>query len=88
MTRDLTFDVRYDDEYVHEYYGDGAKLAQQMREIYHDQNLEFPDAFDSTMTVPPVHFIQVTAQDDVDVDGLRNIHVPPGLNVEILDFSM
>ena len=30
---------------------------------------------------------RVEAPDDVDVDGLRNVNVPPGLNVEILDFD-
>ena len=29
----------------------------------------------------------VTAKDDVDVDGLRKVQVPSGLNVEIIDFD-
>ncbi|PYI08772.1 hypothetical protein BO78DRAFT_364138 [Aspergillus sclerotiicarbonarius CBS 121057] len=52
-----TFDVRYDNELAHEYYGDGTKLSANLREIYKDKHLEIPDQFDSTMTTPPIHFM-------------------------------
>ncbi|PYH91338.1 hypothetical protein BO71DRAFT_385917 [Aspergillus ellipticus CBS 707.79] len=85
--KDLTFDVRYDNELAHEYYGDGEKLSNQMRKTYNGKNLEFPDAYSSTSTYPPIHFMQVTAPDDVDVEGLKQVNVPPGLTVEILDLD-
>ncbi|KAE8167986.1 hypothetical protein BDV40DRAFT_252247 [Aspergillus tamarii] len=87
MVKNLTFDVRYDNELAHQYYGDGEKLAKQMRAIYQDKSLQFPDQFDSTFTLPPIHFMQVEASDDVDVDDLKSVHVPPGLNVDIIDFD-
>ncbi|PTU23095.1 hypothetical protein P175DRAFT_0555759 [Aspergillus ochraceoroseus IBT 24754] len=86
MTKDLTFDVRYDNELAHEYYGEGKKLAD--KNIYQNQNLEILDKFESTLTTPPVHFMNVLAPDDVDMDELKNVNIPPGLNIEILDFSM
>ncbi|KAF7587039.1 hypothetical protein BBP40_007835 [Aspergillus hancockii] len=86
--KDLTFDVRYDNELAHEYYGEGKRLADKMRGIYHDMNLKFPDEFDSTLTTPPIHFISVEAPDEIDLDDLKNVDVPPGLNIEILDFQM
>ncbi|KAL2783036.1 hypothetical protein BJX66DRAFT_141975 [Aspergillus keveii] len=87
MPKNLTFDVRYDNELAHEYYGDGKKLADRMRQIYHDKGLTIPDQFDSTATYPPIHFMQVSAPDGIDVDGLKNVAVPQGLNVEIIDFE-
>lgn len=57
MVKDLTFDVRYDNELAHDYYGDGKQLAEHMRRIYHDKNLQFPNEFESTLTTPPVHFM-------------------------------
>ncbi|PWY80772.1 hypothetical protein BO94DRAFT_602052 [Aspergillus sclerotioniger CBS 115572] len=96
--KDLTFDVRYDNELAHEYYGDGSKLSAKynrpstgpvdLREIYKDSHLEIPDQFDSTLTTPPIHFMTVAAPDDVNTDDLRQVSVPPGLNIDILDFSM
>ena len=75
----------------------------RMRQIYHDKNLQFPDQFDSTFTLPPIHYMQyvsytiearsrtnysrVEASDNVDVDDLKSVHVPPGLNVDIIDFD-
>ncbi|EAW15285.1 uncharacterized protein ACLA_059520 [Aspergillus clavatus NRRL 1] len=88
MTKDLTFDIRYDNELAHEYYGDGHKLADKLRAIYSGQNLIIPNEFESTLTTPPIHFMSVTGPDDVDVDDLKKVEVPPGLNVEILDFTM
>ncbi|KNG83244.1 hypothetical protein ANOM_009054 [Aspergillus nomiae NRRL 13137] len=88
MVKDLTFDVRYDNELAHDYYGDGKKLADYMRRIYHDKNLHFPDEFDSTLTTPPIHFMSVEASDEADLDDLRNVNVPPGLNIEIMDLDM
>ncbi|KAE8350336.1 hypothetical protein BDV28DRAFT_151042 [Aspergillus coremiiformis] len=88
MTKDLTFDIRFDNELAHDYYGDGKKLAESMRRVYHDKNLQFPDEFESTLTTPPIHFMSVTAPDGTDIDDLRRVDVPPGLNVEILDFHM
>ncbi|XRM44987.1 hypothetical protein ABZX51_008087 [Aspergillus tubingensis] len=82
-----TFDIRYDNELAHQYYGEGDQLTQKLQDVYKDKNLEFPHYFDSTLTTPPIHFMTVEAPDDVDVDGLRNVNVPPGLNVEILDFD-
>ncbi|KAF4169730.1 hypothetical protein CNMCM6936_006889 [Aspergillus lentulus] len=126
MTKDLlqTFDIHFDNELAHDYYGDGKKLAEKygtsqpcsavadpdcsLREIYHDRNLKFPDVFDSTLTHPPVHFISydshllpevlekeklirfcsVEAPDDVKIEELQNVEVPPGLHVDIIDFQM
>ncbi|KAI9925065.1 hypothetical protein MW887_006473 [Aspergillus wentii] len=87
MVKNLTFDVRYDNELAHEYYGDGKKLADQMRNIYKNQHVTFPDEYDSTQTYPPIHFMSVTAEDDTSADDLRKVQVPHGLNVEILDFD-
>ncbi|KAK9616504.1 hypothetical protein V6Z98_007900 [Aspergillus fumigatus] len=84
MTKDLTFDIHFDNELAHDYYGDGKNL----REIYHDRNLKFPDVFDSTLTTPPVHFISVEAPDDVKIEELQKVEVPPGLHVDIIDFQM
>jgi hypothetical protein len=79
LIRAKIFDVRYDNELAHEYYGDGKRLADRystpaasssttreanltmqyrMRQIYHDKGLTIPDKFDSTMTHPPIHFMQ------------------------------
>ncbi|KAE8374916.1 hypothetical protein BDV26DRAFT_295519 [Aspergillus bertholletiae] len=88
MVKDLTFDVRYDNELAHEYYGDGKQLADNLRKYYHDKSLKFPDEFESTLTTPPIHFMSVEASDDADLDDLRSVCVPPGLNVEIIDFNM
>ncbi|GIJ90553.1 hypothetical protein Asppvi_009510 [Aspergillus pseudoviridinutans] len=92
MTKDLTFDVHFDNELAHEYYGDGEELTKKLREIYHDRNLKFPDVFDSTLTTPPVHFlsypISVEAPDDVKIEELQKVEVPPGLHVDIIDFQM
>ncbi|KAL2836015.1 hypothetical protein BJX68DRAFT_251148 [Aspergillus pseudodeflectus] len=87
MTKDLTFDIRYVNELAHQYYGDGAKLANTVRETYKGKDLNIPDKFDSTLTVPPIHFMGVSAPDDVDVDGLKRVEVPSGLQIEILDFN-
>ncbi|OOF90548.1 hypothetical protein ASPCADRAFT_211956 [Aspergillus carbonarius ITEM 5010] len=86
--KDLTFDIRYDNELAHDYYGDGPKLSNTLRNVYKDSHLEIPDEFESTMTTPPIHFMTVTAPDDVNTDDLRQVHVPEGLSIEILDFSM
>ncbi|PLB50780.1 hypothetical protein P170DRAFT_508911 [Aspergillus steynii IBT 23096] len=85
--KNLTFDVRYDNELAHEYYGDGQKLTDRMRQIYNGKELTFPDQYDSTFTTPPIHFMQVEAEDDVDVDGLKSVNVPPGLSIKIIDFE-
>ncbi|BCS02003.1 uncharacterized protein AKAW2_60267S [Aspergillus luchuensis] len=87
MTKGLTFDVRYDNELAHQYYGEGERLTKTLQDVYKGKNLEFPKNFDSTQTTPPIYFMSVEAPDDVDVDGLRNVDVPSGLNVEILDFD-
>ncbi|GKZ25435.1 hypothetical protein AbraIFM66951_000647 [Aspergillus brasiliensis] len=87
MTKNLTFDVRYDNELAHQYYGDGEKLTKNLENVYQGKNLQFPKDYDSTSTWPPIHFMSVKAPDDVDVDGLKNVHVPSGLNVEIIDFE-
>ncbi|RAL02545.1 uncharacterized protein BO80DRAFT_453784 [Aspergillus ibericus CBS 121593] len=52
-----TFDVRYDNELAHVYYGEGSKLSDKLREIYQDKHLEIPNEFDSTLTSPPIHFM-------------------------------
>ncbi|KAF5862108.1 hypothetical protein ETB97_012092 [Aspergillus alliaceus] len=88
MTKDLTFDIRYDNELAHEYYGEGKKLADNLRYVYKDKHLQFPDDFESTLTTPPIHFMSVTAPDDTEVEDLQKVNVPPGLNVEIIDFQM
>ncbi|KAL4928924.1 uncharacterized protein BDV17DRAFT_263102 [Aspergillus undulatus] len=87
MTRELSFDIRFDNIPAHDEYGDGKELADRMREIYKGKGLEFPNDFDSTLTTPPVHFMQVFAPDDVDVDALRRVNVPSGLDIEILELS-
>ncbi|KAF7162552.1 hypothetical protein CNMCM5623_007798 [Aspergillus felis] len=92
MTKDLTFDVHFDNELAHEYYGDGEELTKKLREIYHDRNLKFPDVFDSTLTTPPDEAdrypISVEAPDDVKIEELQKVEVPPGLHVDIIDFQM
>ncbi|KAH8429825.1 uncharacterized protein LDX57_007496 [Aspergillus melleus] len=87
MTKSLTFDVRYDNELAHQYYGDGEKLTKRMQDIYNGKNLTFPKEYDTTSTYPPISFMNVTAEDDVDVGDLRGVHVPSGLSVEIIDFD-
>ncbi|OGM50955.1 hypothetical protein ABOM_000506 [Aspergillus bombycis] len=87
MVKNLTFDIRYDNELAHDYYGDGEKLTNRLQQIYHDKNLQFPNQFDSTSTYPPIHFMSVEASDDANVEDLRSVNVPPGLNVEIIDFE-
>ncbi|PYH43047.1 uncharacterized protein BP01DRAFT_359010 [Aspergillus saccharolyticus JOP 1030-1] len=87
MVKDLTFDVRYDNELAHDYYGDGEKLTKMLNKVYEAKHLQFPDNFDSTLTSPPIHFMSVSAPDDVEIDDLREINVPPGLNIDILDFA-
>ncbi|RDW92944.1 uncharacterized protein DSM5745_00266 [Aspergillus mulundensis] len=87
MTKDLTFDIRYDNELAHEYYGDGKKLADRVRTIYDGKRLDIPDTFDSTFTHPPIHFMQVRAPDDIDMGDLRNVDVPNGLQIEIMEFE-
>ncbi|RDH22340.1 hypothetical protein M747DRAFT_303984 [Aspergillus niger ATCC 13496] len=57
MTKGLTFDIRYDNELAHEYYGDGDKLTKRLQDVYKDKHLEFPQCFDSTLTTPPIHFM-------------------------------
>ncbi|PLN82790.1 hypothetical protein BDW42DRAFT_192794 [Aspergillus taichungensis] len=86
MTKGLTFDIRYDNELAHDYYRDGADLAAVIRDIYRDRQLHIPDAFESTLTTPPIHFMEVEAPEDIDVDELRKVDVPPGLSIEIQDF--
>ncbi|KAL3472503.1 hypothetical protein BJX99DRAFT_249653 [Aspergillus californicus] len=85
MPRELTFDIRYASLPAHDQFGDGKVIAERIREIYKGKNLEIPDDFDSTLTTPPVHFMQVFAPDDVDVDELRKVTVPHGLDIDILD---
>ncbi|KAK9646487.1 hypothetical protein HCH54_005228 [Aspergillus fumigatus] len=86
MPQKLIFDIRYDNELAHEYYGSGKMLAERIREIYRDWNLQIPDIFVSTLTTPPIHFMQVVATDGTTAEELRGVIVPPGLNVSILDF--
>ncbi|KAL2782966.1 hypothetical protein BJX66DRAFT_143639 [Aspergillus keveii] len=88
MTKDLTFDIRYDNELAHQYYSDGSKLTDSIRETYKGKHLDIPDEFESTLTTPPIHFMSVSAPDDAKLDDLRSVRVPPGLNIEILDFEM
>ncbi|KAL2843176.1 hypothetical protein BJY01DRAFT_248760 [Aspergillus pseudoustus] len=87
MPKELTFDVRYDNELAHQYYGDGDVLAKKIREIYDGKSLTIPDSFDSTKTFPPIHFMQVSAPDGTDVQDLKDVSVPSGLNIEIIDFE-
>ncbi|KAL4803058.1 hypothetical protein BDV18DRAFT_146190 [Aspergillus unguis] len=87
MTRELSFDIRFPSVPASDQFRDGKGLAEKVREIYKGKGLEIPDDFDSTLTTPPVHFMQVYAPDDVDVDELRRVHVPYGLDVEILETS-
>ncbi|CEL09672.1 hypothetical protein ASPCAL12805 [Aspergillus calidoustus] len=87
MTIDLTFDIRYDDELAHEYYGDGKQLSQTVREIYRNRDLIIPDEFRSTMSSPPVNLMQVIAPDGTDVDELRRVEIPQGLSIEIWDLD-
>ncbi|KAE8166805.1 hypothetical protein BDV40DRAFT_296234 [Aspergillus tamarii] len=88
MVKDFTFDVSYENELAHIYYGDGKKLANHLREIYHDKHLQFPDEFDSNLTTPPIHYMSVEAPDEADLDDLKNVNVPPGLNVDILEWHL
>ncbi|GFF39659.1 hypothetical protein IFM46972_05955 [Aspergillus udagawae] len=83
MPKQLTFDVRYDNELAHQYYGDGEKV----RNIYNDKGLTIPDEFDSTSSYPPIHFMQVSAPDGTDVGDLKNVPIPDGLSIEIIDFT-
>ncbi|KAL4786585.1 hypothetical protein BJX76DRAFT_354950 [Aspergillus varians] len=71
---------------AHEQFGDGKELAGRVREIYRGKGLEIPDEFDSTTTTPPVHFMQVFAPEDTDVDELRKVTVPRGLDIDIMEF--
>ncbi|KAL4914583.1 hypothetical protein BDW62DRAFT_204472 [Aspergillus aurantiobrunneus] len=86
MTKELSFDIRFDSMPAHERFGDGKGLADRIREIYKGKGLEIPDDFDSTLTTPPVHFMQVFAPDDVDVDELRKVDVPHGLDIDIMEY--
>ncbi|KAL4751317.1 hypothetical protein BDW72DRAFT_173830 [Aspergillus terricola var. indicus] len=86
MTKELNFDIRFASVPAHDQYGDGKRLADRIREIYKGKGLEIPDDFDSTLTMPPVHYMQVSAPDDIDVNELRKVEVPGGLDIEILEF--
>ncbi|OJJ63028.1 hypothetical protein ASPSYDRAFT_41721 [Aspergillus sydowii CBS 593.65] len=86
MTKELSFDIRFDSVPAHEEYGDGKVLADRVREIYKGKNLQIPDDFDSTLTTPPVHFMQVFAPDDVDINELKKVTVPRGLDIDIMEF--
>ncbi|KAI9369650.1 hypothetical protein BJX61DRAFT_518667 [Aspergillus egyptiacus] len=85
MTKELSFDIRFDSVPAHDQFGDGKEFAQRIREIYKGRNLEIPNDFDSTLTTPPVVFMQVFAPDDVNVEELRKVAVPSGLDIEILE---
>ncbi|KAL4864878.1 hypothetical protein BDV12DRAFT_175508 [Aspergillus spectabilis] len=86
MTKELSFDIRFDSVPAHEEFGDGKVFAEKIREIYKGRGLEIPDDFDSTLTTPPIHFMQVFAPDDIDVEELRKVDVPYGLDIEILEY--
>ncbi|KAL5001729.1 hypothetical protein BDV10DRAFT_182294 [Aspergillus recurvatus] len=60
-------------------------MSARIREIYKGKGLEIPDDFDSTLTMPPVHYMQVSAPDDIDVNELRKVKVPGGLDIGILE---
>ncbi|KAL3461165.1 hypothetical protein BJX64DRAFT_165721 [Aspergillus heterothallicus] len=87
MTRELSFDIRFASVPAHEEFGDGKEFAKRIREIYKGRNLEIPDDFDSSLTTPPIHYMQVFAPDDVDVEELRKVDVPRGLDIDILEYS-
>ncbi|KAL2851332.1 hypothetical protein BJX68DRAFT_266239 [Aspergillus pseudodeflectus] len=87
MTIDLTFDIRYDDEFAHEKYGDGKELSETVRQIYRNRDLIIPDEFRSTRSRPPVNLMQVIAPDGTDVDELRRVEIPQGLSIEIWDLD-
>ncbi|KAL4971534.1 hypothetical protein BDW66DRAFT_163609 [Aspergillus desertorum] len=87
MTRELSFDIRFASVPAHEEFGDGKEFANRIREIYKGQNLQIPDDFGSTLTTPPVHFMQVYAPDDLDVEELRKVKVPYGLDIHIADWG-
>ncbi|KAL4902173.1 hypothetical protein BDW74DRAFT_181022 [Aspergillus multicolor] len=60
-------------------------MSARIRDIYKGKGLEIPDDFDSALTTPPVHYMQVFAPDDIDVNELRKTDLPGWLNVEILE---
>ncbi|KAG2420231.1 hypothetical protein HFD88_005031 [Aspergillus terreus] len=80
------FDIYYANELAHDFYGDGKHLADCVREIYKDKRVKVPDDFESTLTTPPIHFMQVVIPDDMDIKELQEVEVPPGLNIDITDF--
>ncbi|KKK16038.1 hypothetical protein ARAM_004619 [Aspergillus rambellii] len=59
----------------------------RIRHIYEGRGLSIPDFYDSTLTTPPVHFMQVFAPDDVDVEELRKVHVPAGMDIDIIELT-
>ncbi|KAL6231891.1 hypothetical protein BDW75DRAFT_247593 [Aspergillus navahoensis] len=85
MTKELSFDIRFASVPAHDQFGDRKRLADQIREIYKGKGLEIPNEFDSTLTMPPVHYMQVSAPDNIDVNELRKVEVPGGLDIEILE---
>ncbi|KAF9889440.1 hypothetical protein FE257_007342 [Aspergillus nanangensis] len=88
MTKDVTFNVHYSDDLSHTYYGDGKELAQHLRDIYKDQHIDFPDDFESTLTYPPVHYLQVNVPDELEVEEIQRVEVPPGLNIMVTDIKL
>ncbi|GES64906.1 hypothetical protein Y699_05465 [Aspergillus terreus] len=86
MTKDVNFDIYYANELAHDFYGDGKHLADCVREIYKGKSVKVPDDFESTLTTPPIHFMQVVIPDDMDIKELQEVEVPPGLNIDITDF--
>ncbi|KAL2870144.1 uncharacterized protein BJX67DRAFT_307939 [Aspergillus lucknowensis] len=86
MTKELTFDIHFASVPAHEQFGDGKVLADRIRDIYKGKGLEIPDDYDSTLTTPPIHFMQVFAPDDVDVEELRRVKVPYGLDIDIMEY--
>ncbi|PTU23980.1 hypothetical protein P175DRAFT_0553274 [Aspergillus ochraceoroseus IBT 24754] len=87
MTKELTFDIHFDSVYSHDTLGEGKQLADRIRHIYEGRGLSIPDFYDSTLTTPPVHFMQVFAPDDVDVEELRKVHVPAGMDIDIIELT-
>ncbi|KAL4878341.1 hypothetical protein BJY04DRAFT_221277 [Aspergillus karnatakaensis] len=89
MPKNLTFDIRYDNELAHQYYGDGEKLAKRIRQVYNGKSLTIPDEWDSTSTYPPIHFMQVSAADGTNVGDLKNVQVPQvrSEDVDVVVFS-
>ncbi|RHZ70283.1 hypothetical protein CDV55_101293 [Aspergillus turcosus] len=83
MTKDLSFDVYFSNEQAHTRFGDGKTLAEHLREIYEGEDLVFPDAFEHSDTSPPVQYLTVEAPDDMTVEELYEVEVPPGLMVRI-----